>query len=139
MEFCVLGPVEVWDGGRRVPVGGPKQRALLAVLLLHANEAISRDRLIDGIWGERPPATAAHTLDNYVLRLRKALGDDRLVRRPPGYMLRVEPRELDLDRFERLLQEGREQCARDDALAGEGVIRGGARPVARAGPGRPCL
>jgi YVTN family beta-propeller protein len=115
VEFCVLGPVEARDDGRKVPLGGPKQRALLAILLLHGNEAISRDRLIDGLWGARPPATAAHTLDNYVLRLRKALGDERLVRRPPGYMLHLDPGELDLDRFERLLHEGREQLARGDA------------------------
>ena len=67
--------------GEELPLGGPKQRALLAILLLHANEAVSRDRLIDGLWGERPPPSAAHTLDNYVSRLRKALGDGRLITR----------------------------------------------------------
>jgi YVTN family beta-propeller protein len=117
VEFRILGPVAAREDGRDIALGGPKQRALLAILLLHANEAVSRDRLIDGVWGERPPATVAHTLDNYVLRLRKALGDDRLLRRTPGYMLRVEREELDLHRFERLLQEGRERRAHGDALA----------------------
>jgi YVTN family beta-propeller protein len=115
VEFRILGPVEARDDGRDIALGGPKQRALLAILLLQANQAVSRDRLIDGVWGERPPTTVAHTLDNYVLRLRKALGDDRLLRRAPGYMLRVEPEELDLHRFERLLEEGRERHARGDA------------------------
>jgi YVTN family beta-propeller protein len=112
VEFGVLGPVAARRDGRELLLGGPKQRALLAILLLHANEVISRDGLIEGLWGERPPATAAHTLDNYVSRLRKALGPDRLARRPPGYVLRVDPLELDLDRFEQLRQEAREQLAR---------------------------
>jgi YVTN family beta-propeller protein len=111
VEFAVLGPVTAQHDGSELPLGGPKQRALLAILLLRANEVVSRDRLIDGLWGERPPPTAGHTLDNYVSRLRKALGDARLSRRPPGYMLHVEGDELDLDRFERLFREGREALA----------------------------
>jgi DNA-binding SARP family transcriptional activator len=113
MEFGVLGPVLVRRNGRDEPLGGPKQRSLLAMLLLRANEGVTRDRLIDGLWGERPPPTAAHTLDNYVSRLRKVVGDDRLERRPPGYVLRVEPGELDLDRFERAFRRGREALARE--------------------------
>jgi DNA-binding SARP family transcriptional activator/ABC-type transport system substrate-binding protein len=111
MEFGVLGPLAVRRDGRDEPLGGPKQRSLLAILLLHANEGIARDRLIDGLWGERPPPSAAHTLDNYVSRLRKIVGDDRLERRAPGYLLRVEPGELDLDRFEQGLRRGREALA----------------------------
>src|SRR4051794_17274007 len=84
------------------------------MLLLRANQVVARDRLIDGLWGERPPPTAAHTLDNYVSRLRKAVGENRLSRRPPGYVLRIEPGELDLDRFEGLLRRGRETLARGD-------------------------
>jgi ABC-type transport system substrate-binding protein/DNA-binding SARP family transcriptional activator len=113
MEFGVLGPVLVRRDGRDEPLGGPKQRSLLAMLLLRANEVAARDRLIDGLWGERPPPTAAHTLDNYVSRLRKVVGDDRLERRPPGYVLRVEAGELDLDRFEQALRRGREELAHD--------------------------
>ena len=115
MEFAVLGPVAVRHDGHELPLGGPKQRAVLAILLLRANEVVSRDRLIDRLWGERPPRTAAHTIDNYVSRLRKTLGDGRLSRRPPGYVLHVEPNELDLERFERLLADGSAQLAQGDA------------------------
>jgi len=123
MEFAVLGPVAARHDGRELPLGGPKQRGLLAILLLHANEVVSRDRLIDGLWGARPPPTAGHTLDNYVSRLRKALGDARLSRRPPGYMLHVEGDELDLDCFERLFREGREALARGDAGEAAATLR----------------
>jgi YVTN family beta-propeller protein len=115
VRFGVLGAVETGDDGRDIRVGGPKQRALLAMLLLKANEVVSRDRLIEGLWGERPPPSADHTLDDYVSRLRKALGDGRLSRQPPGYVLRTELGELDLERFELLLQQGREELARADA------------------------
>ncbi len=115
MRFGVLGPVEMRRAGHELPLGGPKQRALLAILLLDANRVVSRDRLSDGLWGERPPASADHTLDNYVSRLRKTLGPGRLERRPPGYLLRVAPGEFDLDRFEQLFTEGRDALARGDA------------------------
>jgi DNA-binding SARP family transcriptional activator/ABC-type transport system substrate-binding protein len=112
VEFRILGPIEVRDGDRIIPLGGGKQRAALAILLLHPNEAVSRDRLIEGLWGASPPATAGHTLDTYMSRLRRALADDgdqpRVVSRRPGYSLRVEDGELDLQRFEVLLQEGRQ-------------------------------
>ena len=110
----MLGALAVQRDSEDLPLGGPKQRALLAILLLNANTAVSRDRLIDGIWGERPPPTAAHTLDNYISRLRKTLGDGRVSRRAPGYVLQVMPDELDLDRFERLLAQGREHLAAGD-------------------------
>jgi DNA-binding SARP family transcriptional activator/Tfp pilus assembly protein PilF len=101
MRFGVLGPVEVWDGGTRVPVGGPQQRALLAVLLLNANHVVSADRLVDYLWGERPPARARGLLQGCVAGLRRALHTDQpLLTRAPGYLLRVAPGELDLDRFE---------------------------------------
>lgn len=123
MEFAILGPVAAWRDGRDLPLGGPKQRALLAILLLRAGEVVSRDHLIDGLWGERPPPTAAHTLDNYVSRLRKALGDGRVSRRPPGYLLHVERDELDLDRFERLLGEGRAHLAQGEAAKAAETLR----------------
>lgn len=111
MEFRVLGALEVRAGGQAIPLGGAKQRALLAALLLQANEVVSRPRLIDGLWGEEPPATAAHTVETYVSRLRRVLHDagshDALITRPPGYMLRINPPELDLNRFEDLSREGR--------------------------------
>jgi YVTN family beta-propeller protein len=116
MDFKLLGPLEVWHQGRPLSVGGTKQRALLAILLLHANEVVSRDLLIDELWGARPPARASHTLETYVSRLRKTLhsdpaGEPLIVTRPPGYVLRVEHGQLDLHRFEQLLEEGRRALA----------------------------
>jgi DNA-binding SARP family transcriptional activator len=116
VEFRVLGPVEARGDDGTIDVGGPKQRALLAILLLHANEAVPRDRLIEGLWGERPPASASHTLNDYVSRLRKVLADGRLKLQPPGYVLRVESGELDLDRFRQLAAEG-ELAIRDGRAA----------------------
>jgi DNA-binding SARP family transcriptional activator/class 3 adenylate cyclase/tetratricopeptide (TPR) repeat protein len=113
MEFRVLGPLEVLDDGRALDLGAAKQRALLAVLLLNANHVVSRDRLIEALWGERAPDTALKALQVYVSGLRKTLGRDRIVTRAPGYELRIEPGELDLERLETLASEGRY----DDALA----------------------
>ena len=107
MEFRILGPLEVVDDGRPVVLQRGKQLALLAYLLLHPNELVSADRLIDALWGERPPPTAAKILQNAVSQLRRALGDDRLVTQAPGYRFRLEQGELDLHRFEQLAQEGR--------------------------------
>jgi DNA-binding SARP family transcriptional activator len=107
MEFRLLGPLEVLEHDRVLTVGGGKQRALLAVLLLHANEVVSTDRLLDDLWGASPPATAAKSIQLYVSRLRKVLGDGRLMTRPPGYVLRVDRAELDVARFERLVGEAR--------------------------------
>ena len=107
MEFRILGPLEVVDEGRPVVLQRGKQLALLAYLLLHPNELVSTDRLIDALWGERPPPTAAKILQNAVSQLRRVLGEDRLVTQPPGYRFRLEPGELDLHRFELLAQEGR--------------------------------
>ena len=108
----MLGPLEAVHDGMQVPLGSRKQRALLAILLLRANEVVAPDALIDELWGERPPPSAGHTLQVYVSRLRSAFrqsgGDDGiLVTRPAGYLLRVGFGELDLNRFERLAEEGR--------------------------------
>ena len=111
VDFRILGPLEVRANGDRLRLGGRKQRALLAVLLLNANKVVSRDRLIDVLWGEKPPPTASHTLDAYLSRLRKALASDgdgevRLITLAPGYVLRIAPDQLDLARFERLAADG---------------------------------
>ena len=127
MEFRVLGPVEVLQDGHELPLGGPKQRVLLALLLLDANEPVSRDRLIDGLWGERPPPSAGHTLDTSVSRMRKTLGKGRLVTRTPGYLLRVEPGELDLDRFELLYRSGHEALVRGAADEAADALRSALR------------
>jgi len=115
MDYRVLGPLEVRDGEESLPLAGAKQRALLALLLLHANRVLSRDRLIDELWGDQPPATAVQSLQVYISRLRKLLPEAALATRPPGYVLEVEPDDLDLRRFERLLGEGHEALAEGDA------------------------
>jgi predicted ATPase/DNA-binding SARP family transcriptional activator len=107
MEFRILGALEVRDSGRRVPLGAGKERAALAFLLLHANEVLASERLVDELWGESPPATARKALQVYVFRLRKALGAERIRTHGPGYLLELGPVELDLDRFESLAGEGR--------------------------------
>ena len=95
MEFRILGPLEVIDRGRRVALGGAKQRALLVVLLLHPNQVVSTDRLIDSLWGDRPPETAQTALQVHVSQLRKLLGANRILTEPAGYVLRISPGELD--------------------------------------------
>ena len=113
MEFRILGPLEVDSGGKALDLGGAKQRSLLAVLLLHANQVVSRDRLVEALWEGTPPTTANKALQVHVSALRKLLGADRLETRPPGYLLRLSGDELDLARFRRLREEGRLR----DALA----------------------
>src|SRR3954468_11668536 len=115
MQYRVLGPLEVRDGDVSLPLAGAKQRALLALLLVHANRVLSRDRLIDELWGEQPPTTAVTTLQVCVSRLRKLLPAGTLLTRAPGYLLEVEPDELDLRCFERLLAEGHQALAQGDA------------------------
>jgi len=108
MEFRLLGPLEVVDDdGVVLPLGGPRPRALLAQLLLHPNEVVSTDRLIDGTWGETPPASATNALQVHIHSLRSAIGADRIVTRTPGYLLRVEAGELDAERFEQLVRDGK--------------------------------
>ncbi len=118
MDFRILGPLEVLDEGRAIALGGSKQRALLVLLLLHANETLSTDRLIDELWGERPPANAAKTVQMQISRLRKALAGESggasagvVVTRERGYELTIDPERLDSHRFERLVAEGRSGLA----------------------------
>jgi len=126
MEFRILGPIEVWSEGRQVRLRRGKQRALLAELLLHRNEIVSIDRLIEDVWAGEASATSVKTAQVHISQLRKALGtrgarggdEEILVTRSPGYMLRVEPDELDSDRFERLVEEGRRALRAADAERG---------------------
>jgi DNA-binding SARP family transcriptional activator len=112
-EFRILGPLEVADGEEVLPLSGQKQRALLALLLLDANRVVSTDRLVDALWGEQPPRTAATSLQNFVSQLRKLLGSDVLVTKPPGYQLKIAAEQLDLARFAQLVEEAR---AEDSAV-----------------------
>jgi len=107
VQFRVLGPLELLDGPRQIALGGGRQRKLLLALLIHANEVVSGDRMIEALWGERPPASAAKLVQGFVSKLRRVLDDGRLETRAPGYVLRVDPGELDVDRFEALVAEAR--------------------------------
>jgi DNA-binding SARP family transcriptional activator/tetratricopeptide (TPR) repeat protein len=128
MEVRVLGPLEVVDDGRDLTPARPKHRALLALLLLRANEVVPADELIEALWGHEPPGTAGKALHGHVSALRKLLGADVIETRPPGYALRMRPEETDIGRFEALVAEalqepdpgGRSKLLRD-AL---GLFRG---------------
>jgi YVTN family beta-propeller protein len=115
IEYRILGPVGVSINGRVAEIGGPRLRALLALLLLRANESVPRDSLIHDLWGDRPPAGAQGSLDVYVSRLRKALSaasvDPVVVTRPGAYCLLLADEELDARRFERLVEQGRRALA----------------------------
>ena len=116
LEFRILGPLEVRAAGRAVAVPGAKPRATLAVLLLHANQAVSPDQLALALWGEEAPAGAGNTVQVHISRLRKALGNtDALVTTPGGYRLSLDPDDLDALRFDRLVAEARGQPAADAA------------------------
>jgi len=116
MEFRILGPLEVWDRGRRLPLGGAKQRALLAILLTQANQVVAADRLVDLIWPDGPPETADHSLQVYVSQLRKVLEPEHkigtpyevLISQPPGYLVRTTADDLDLVRFQGLVDDARQ-------------------------------
>ena len=94
VQFCVLGPIEVFEGGRALPLGSRKPRALLALLLLNTGDVIPRDRLIEELWNGKPPTAADATLRSYLSRIRSVVGE-RLERRSGGYSLLVESDELD--------------------------------------------
>jgi DNA-binding SARP family transcriptional activator/DNA-binding beta-propeller fold protein YncE len=126
VEFRILGPLQVLDGDAAVALGSPKERALLAVLLLHARAVVSRERLIDELWGESPPPTAAKALNVHVSQLRKSLarnGHETIATRPPGYTIEVEPDRLDAARFERLVATARERIAAGDIRAASSLLR----------------
>ena len=116
MDYRILGPLEALDGERRLPLGGARVRSVLALLLLHGNEALTRDVIIDQLWGDEPPATAAKVLQNCISALRKELpgGTDTLRTVSGAYCLALGPDELDRDRFERLVGEGRAALSAED-------------------------
>jgi ABC-type transport system substrate-binding protein/DNA-binding SARP family transcriptional activator len=118
IDYRLLGPIEASVNGHVLDVGGQKQRALLAVLLLSANEPVSRAVLADRLWGERPPAGAQHTLEVYVSRLRRtlepAVGSPVVLTRPGAYVLQAPGECIDVRRFERLAGEGRRALAANE-------------------------
>src|SRR5215471_5157602 len=103
MEFRLLGAFEVWDNGQPVEIAGAKRRALLALLVLRANEVVRSELLVDELWGEHPPRNAAAALHTHVSRLRKTLGSDAIASREWGYVLRATAAEIDLRRFQALV------------------------------------
>jgi len=105
MDFRILGPLEVEADARVLPIGSRQPRALLTILLLDANRVVSRDRLMEALWGDEPPERAANALQVYVSQLRKALGADVIVTQRRGYLVHAADGELDLERFESLVAE----------------------------------
>src|SRR3954447_18776800 len=124
MQLGILGPLEVRADGRAVPLGGGKPRAVLAFLALHANQPVSAERVAVALWGDDAPNSAVKTVQVYVSRLRSALEDpDVLLTTPAGYCLRVQPGELDAERFERQVAEGREALATGSANLAAAALR----------------
>ena len=131
MDFRILGPLEVADGtGRTLALGGAKQRALLAILLVNANQVVSAERLIDDLWGEEIPMSASNALQVYISQLRKVIraeaggtGQSQIVTRPPGYVLEVADLDLDLARFEELTARGREALMSDEFAEASVLLR----------------
>jgi DNA-binding SARP family transcriptional activator/ABC-type transport system substrate-binding protein/DNA-binding beta-propeller fold protein YncE len=124
VEFRILGPLEVLDNGRVISIRGRKRQALLALLILNSGEVVARDRLIDELWGDDPPPTAAKTLQVHVSRLRRELGDV-LVTRGGGYLLAAQPEQVDLARFDRLVTEGRRALAEGQPEHASELLREG--------------
>jgi DNA-binding SARP family transcriptional activator/WD40 repeat protein len=131
LEFRLLGPLEVWREGQPLRLGGERQRALLALLLLHANEVVPSERLIEELFGDGASDTGVNALRVGVSRLRRLLGNGRtsnadggvVVTRPPGYLLRLEPEQIDVALFERLLAQGRRALADGDAVSAATTLR----------------
>lgn len=132
MEFAILGPLEVRANQRSVELSSPKERLVLAALVVHAGDVVSADRLVEVLWGGEPPDTAANTVQTYISRLRRALDPGRAARardgvlrtRRHGYTLAVEPEAIDSVRFERLARQGRDALPHDPASAAETLRRG---------------
>src|SRR5512132_3237861 len=126
MEFRILGPLEVIEDGNPVALGTLKERLVLAVLLLHANEFVSRERLIDDLWGEAPPPTARKAVNVYVSQLRKALarnGQDPITTADGGYRLEVDAERLDATRLQQLLATARERASAGELGAAVELLR----------------
>jgi DNA-binding SARP family transcriptional activator len=124
----VLGPLEVYDAGNVLPLGGHKQRTVLALLLLHAGEVVSIDALTEALWGAHPPRTAATAIHNFIANLRKLLGAERLLTKPPGYLLVVQDNELDAYQARRLVERSKQAALKtriDMLRTAESLWRGG--------------
>src|SRR3990172_5735427 len=122
MYFRILGPMEAGADAAVAPLGSLKQRALLAILLIHLGEIVPTDRLIDLLWGDHPPRTAVHSIQIYISELRRAFeptgGESLIVTRPPGYQLAASPESVDAHQFERLVADGTARIRAGDRTAG---------------------
>src|SRR5829696_5757600 len=118
MRFGILGPLEVRDGDVPVRLGGRRQRALLARLLIDPNRMVAVDRLVDDLWGDSVPESAVKMVHIYVSQLRKLLPHGMLVTRAPGYAVELEPEALDVVRFARLRRAGSPHCATLTSMLG---------------------
>src|SRR5215468_6887943 len=122
MRVRILGPFHLQDGGRRITIGGVRQLAVLADLLLHANEAVPSEQILVDLWGEDSPPSAANALQAAISRLRRVLPPSRLVTAAPGYSLRIFPAELDVRQFEQLIAEGRDALAAGNAAGAAAML-----------------
>ena len=121
MDFRLLGPLEVLADGAPLRIAAGKQRALLACLLLEANRTVSREQIVDALWGEDVPDSAQKMVQIHVSQLRKALPESRLRTRPPGYLIEVGDDELDLSRFQRSVARARQALSQNNSRGGEGA------------------
>src|SRR5262245_16955703 len=122
MQFRILGPLEVEGERGALVVAGPRPRAVLAMLLLNPNRPVSSDRLAVAIWGREAPASTVKTVQMAVSRLRKALGDDVIDTTPAGYRLRVDPQQIDAERFVGLVGDGRQRLEAGNAVEAAAVL-----------------
>ena len=133
VEFHILGPIEVAGDSGAIRLGGPRQRAVLAILLLHPNQVVPVERIVDDLYGDAGPATALAQVRDHVSQLRKLLGEGAgggsgetvIETHPPGYLLRVEPDEVDASRFEALTERAFGALDRKDADAAARLLRDG--------------
>ncbi|GAA4614200.1 BTAD domain-containing putative transcriptional regulator [Actinoallomurus liliacearum] len=126
MEIRILGPFELLDGERRVPIDAPKQRAVLTALVLRANRVVPAEELAELVWGDDPPSSARLTLQGYVLRIRRALAavpDLTIHTEPTGYLLRVDPDRIDAHRFARLIEDAARAATGGDTAAEADLLR----------------
>jgi DNA-binding SARP family transcriptional activator len=136
MNYRILGPLLVSREGGPVSVGGRRNKELLVLLLLHANEVVSSDRLIEDLWQGSPPDNPRKAVHVYVSRLRKTLGDDVLETRAPGYVLEVKEGELDAWRFDHLAAQGRHALATGDPARAATLLRHALAQWRHSGAGR---
>src|SRR6516225_12207501 len=123
MRVGILGPFHLEDGGRQITISGVRQRAVLAGLLLHANQVVPSEQLLVDLWGEDSPPSAANALQAAISRLRRALPAARLMTKAPGYLVRIFPEELDVSQFEQLVSEGREALTAGDPAQAAQTLR----------------